>query len=260
MKIELNKVVKDDCVSYLNNLEDQFVDLIVIDPPYNELPLSWDNFSSWNEIALLFNKVLKDSGQIYIFGKQPMLSEILFTFKDFFDFRFEYVWSKNRGTWSSNYLPLKTHELIWCFKKKKTKTTNLYFDIDSIKTPGEPYVRKNKAQSTVRNNWKADHTIYKDGNRFPLSVISHPPVTRKDKIEGQPHPTQKPLYILDMLIKSSCPPNGIVLDCFMGSGSTAVAALNIGRDFIGCELNETFVKLSNQRIEQAKKAIAEKLF
>lgn len=63
-----------------------------------------------------------------------------------------------------------------------------------------------------------------------------------------------------MLIKSSCPPNGIVLDCFMGSGSTAVAALNIGRDFIGCELNETFVKLSNQRIEQAKKAIAEKLF
>lgn len=118
MKIELNKVVKDDCVSYLNNLEDQFVDLIVIDPPYNELPLSWDNFSSWNEIALLFNKVLKDSGQIYIFGKQPMLSEILFTFKDFFDFRFEYVWSKNRGTWSSNYLPLKTHELIWCFKKE----------------------------------------------------------------------------------------------------------------------------------------------
>lgn len=260
MKIGLNKVINDDCVNYLKTLDDEFVDLIIIDPPYNELPLSWDKFNSWNEIATLFNKVLKDNGQIYIFGKQPMLSEILFTFKDLFDFRFEYIWSKNRGTWSSNYLPLKTHELIWCFKKKKTKTTDLYFDIESIKTPGEPYVRKNKAQSTIRNNWKANHTIYKDGNRFPLSVISHSPVTRKDKIEGQPHPTQKPLHILDILIKSSCPPDGIVLDCFMGSGSTAVSAINNGRNFMGCELDEIFVKLSNQRIELAKKSRVEKLF
>lgn len=260
MKIKLNNILKSDCLDYLKLVQDGYVDLIVIDPPYNELPLDWDKFTSWDEIAKQFDRILKDNGQVYIFGKQPMLSEILFKFRDYFKYRFEYIWSKNRGTWSSNYAPLKTHEIIWCFKKKEAKTTNLFFDLDSIKTPGEPYVRKNKVKSTVRNNWKANHTIENDGRRFPLSVISHPPVTRKDKIEGQPHPTQKPLHILEIIIKSSCPPDGVVLDCFMGSGSTAIACLNLERNFIGCEIESKFIALCELRIASTIRARSERLF
>jgi site-specific DNA-methyltransferase (adenine-specific) len=149
-------------------------------------------------------------------------------------------------------MPMRSHELIWCFKKKETKTSDLYFDINSIKTPGEPYVRKNKVQSTVRNNWKADLTIYKDGNRFPLSVIHHSAISRKEKNEGEKHPTQKPLSILEWIIKSSSKKNGVVLDCFMGSGTTAVAAKKLERHFLGCEIDRNFYKISLDRLKKLK--------
>lgn len=246
----LNKILNEDCRKYLTLVEDKFVDLIVIDPPYNELPKEWDNYKDWNFLKDQFNRILKDDGQIYIFGKQPMLSDLYFDFKDAFDFRFELIWNKNKGFWSSNYMPMRSHELIWCFKKKSTKVSKLHFDIDSIKTPGKPYVRKNKVISTVRNSWKANHTIYKDGMRFPLSVINHSSISRKNKVEGTEHPTQKPLEILKWIIKSSSKKNDIILDCFMGSGTTAVASIELQRKFLGCEIDKNYFKIANNRLKK----------
>lgn len=246
----LNKIINKDCREFLNEIEDNFVNLIVIDPPYNELPKDWDNFREWLFLKEQFSRILKDNGQVYIFGKQPMLSDVYFDFKDIFDFRFEMIWNKKKGFWSSNYMPMRSHELIWCFKKKSTKVGELHFDIDSVKTPGEPYVRKNKVISTVRNNWKANHTIYKDGMRFPLSVLDHSAISRKNKIEGTEHPTQKPLEILKWIIKSSSKKNDIVLDCFMGSGTTAVACRELQRNFIGCELDKEYFKMAKKRLEK----------
>ena len=253
MKIEINKIYNSDCKKFVKNLSKNYVDLILIDPPYNELPKVWDNFNDWNLLKKEFFRILKENGQIYIFGKQPMLSNIYFEFRDLFDFRFEVIWNKNKGFWSSNSTPMRSHELIWSFKKKKAKTTNLYFDIDSIKTEGEPYVRKNKVTSTVRNNWKPNHTIIKDGKRFPLSVLNEKPVIRKKNKHFIKHPTEKPLSLLEWIIKSSCKKNGIVLDCFMGSGSTALASKLNNRNFIGCEIDKDFFKLSNIRLKEFKK-------
>ena len=250
MEIELNKIYLEDCLSFTKKIKDNFCDLIVIDPPYNELPYKWDHFDKWPELKKEFNRILKKNGQLYIFGKQPMLSKIYFEFRDLFDFRFELIWDKGKGLWASNYMPMRSHELIWCFKKKGTKTTDLCFDINSIKTPGRPYVRKNRVKSTVRNNWKANLTIYKDGNRFPLTVIHHPAVSRKEKEEGEAHPTQKPLAILEWIIKSSSKKNDIILDCFMGSGTTAVAAKKLQRHFLGCEINKKFYRTSLKRLNR----------
>ena len=248
----LNKIICTDCEGFLKKIENNFVDLIVIDPPYNELPKDWDNFTKWNLLKTEFNRVLKDNGQVYIFGKQPMLADLYSEFKDLFDFRFELIWNKSKGFWASNYMPMKSHELIWCFKKKKTKVSNLYFDINSIKTEGEPYVRKNKVISTVRNGWKKNHTIYKDGKRFPLSVLNHSSISSKNKLEGTIHPTQKPLMIIDWIIKSSSKKNDIILDCFMGSGTTAVSCKKLGRQFLGCDNEERYVDLANERLKQIK--------
>lgn len=250
MKIKLDNIYLEDCLSFTKKIENNFCNLVIIDPPYNELPHSWDNFNNWSELKKEFNRILKDNGQVYIFGKQPMLSNIYFEFKDLFNFRFELIWNKGKGLWASNYMPMRSHELIWCFKKINTKTSDLYFDINSIKTPGEPYVRKNKAQSTIRNNWKANLTIYKDGNRFPLSVISHPSVSRKERGEGENHPTQKPLSILEWIVKSSSKENDVILDCFMGSGTTAIASKNLGRHFLGCETDKDFYKISLDRLKR----------
>jgi site-specific DNA-methyltransferase (adenine-specific) len=245
--MELNKIELTDCMEYIQKIPDSYVDLIVIDPPYNELPKEWDNFSGWDDLKNNFNRVLKNNGQIYIFGKQPMLSEILFTFKDLFEFRFELIWNKGKGFWASNYMPMRSHELIWCFKKRGVKTSELYFDIESVKTKGKPYVRKNKVISTVRNGWKPNHTIYKDGRRFPLSVLSHSSISSRSE-EGTPHPTQKPVEILKWIINSSSKEGDIVLDCFMGSGSTAVAAKVLNRNYLGCEIDKSFFEICQNRI------------
>ena len=246
--MELNEIELADCRKYLKKVPKNFVNLIVIDPPYNELPKDWDEFNDWSLLNQQFDRVLKKNGQLYIFGKQPMLSEIYYILKEKFDFRFELVWNKNKGLWSSNYMPMRSHELIWCFKKKNTKPSDLVFDLDSIKKPGKPYVRKNRAVSTVRNNWEANRTIVKDGRRFPLTVLNLPSViNRKEKVK---HPTQKPVEILRWIIKSSSKPKHVILDCFMGSGTTAVVCSELRRNFIGCETDKTFHKLSQKRIKE----------
>ena len=247
--VELNKIALDDCRKYIKKVPKNFVNLIVIDPPYNELPKDWDEFNDWEQLKNDFDRVLKKNGQLYIFGKQPMLSNIYHILKEKFDFRFELIWNKNKGLWSSNYMPMRSHELIWCFKKKNTKPSDLIFDLDSIKKPGKPYVRKNKVVSTIRNNWEPNRTIEKDGRRFPLSVLNLPAViNRKEKVK---HPTQKPMEILRWIIKSSSKPKHVVLDCFMGSGTTALACTELKRTFIGCEMDKTFHKISQKRLKES---------
>ena len=87
----------------MKKIDTNSINLIVIDPPYNELPKEWDSFKSWDLVKNEFNRILKKNGQIYIFGKQPMLANIYNEFKDKFDFRFELVWSKGKGLWTTNY-------------------------------------------------------------------------------------------------------------------------------------------------------------
>lgn len=251
VSVELNEIKLDDCRKYVKKIPNNYVNLIVIDPPYNELPKDWDNFKDWEFLKNEFDRVLKKNGQLYIFGKQPMLSEIYHIFRDTFEFRFELIWNKNKGLWSSNYMPMRSHELIWCFKKKATKPTDLIFDIESIKQPGKPYVRKNKVISTVRNNWAANRTIVKDGRRFPLSVLNHPSVIKRN--EKTKHPTQKPLEILKWIVKSSSKSKHVVLDCFMGSGTTAIACVELNRNFIGCEINSDFHEISQNKLKEIKK-------
>ena len=100
----------------------------------------------------------------------------------------------------------------------------------------------------MRNNWEANRTIVKDGRRFPLTVLNLPSViNRKEKVK---HPTQKPVEILRWIIKSSSKPKHVVLDCFMGSGTTAVVCSGLKRNFIGCETDKIFHKLSQKRVKE----------
>ena len=247
-----NKIENIDCHIYLKKIDKSSINLIVIDPPYNELPKEWDKFKSWEFIKKEFFRILKRNGQIYIFGKQPMLANIYNEFKDIFDFRFELVWSKGKGLWTTNHAPMRSHELIWCFKKKETKVSKLTFNLDDIKKPGEPYVRKNKVTSSVRNNWEANRTIYKDGRRFPKSVIEQKPVIRRKISRSIKHPTEKPEELVQWIIKSSSNKNDLVLDCFMGSGTTAAVAKKLNRNFVGCEIDKKFYRYSLERLKSIK--------
>lgn len=233
-------------MEFLPLISNDSVNLIYIDPPFSELPLKWDHFGEWDFLKTEFERILKHNGQFYISGKQPMLSQVYFSFKDTFTFRFELVWNKNRGLWSSDFKPIQSHELIWCFKKKNCKVTDLFFDIDAIKIKGEPYTRKNKAKFDQRNNWQP-RTIVSDGWRFPKTVFNISPVSRRKE---KTHPTQKPLEMIEWIVKSSSQIGDLVLDCFMGSGTTAIACIKLKRSFLGCENNKEYFKMSLKRMIQ----------
>ncbi len=110
--MKLDTVELSDCHPYVATIPDASVDLIVIDPPYNELPATWGNFSDWSFLKTEFDRVLKKGGHLYIFGKQSMLADIYNVLKDKFDFRFELVVNKGKDLWPSNYLIMRSQELI----------------------------------------------------------------------------------------------------------------------------------------------------
>ena len=126
---------------------------------------------------------------------------------------------------------------------KETKVSKLTFNLDDIKKPGEPYVRKNKVTSSVRNNWEANRTIYKDGRRFPKSVIEQKPVIRRKISRSIKHPTEKPEELVQWIIKSSSNKNDLVLDCFMGSGTTAAVAKNLIEILLDVKLIRNFISI-----------------
>jgi site-specific DNA-methyltransferase (adenine-specific) len=159
-----------------------------------------------------------------------------------FDFRFELVWNKKRGLWFSNYEPTRSHELIWCFKHKNAKVSDLYFDIDSVKIKGKPYKRINKSMKTdVRNKWEVRSYDCKDGLRYPKSILKHAPIGGNDK--KNIHPTQKPEMLIEWIVKSSSKEGDLVLDSFSGSGTTAVVCKRLRRNFIGFEKDKKYYKV-----------------
>lgn len=255
--LEINNIYNMDCLKGLKELDDNSINLIVIDPPYSELVLEWDDFKDWKILKEEFNRLLKNTGQLYIFGRQPMLSEVYIEFKDTFGFRFELVWDKGRGYWNSNMQPMNSHELIWCFKKKGVKTSDIYFDIESVKVKGEPYVRHNKKSKYDTRVGIEPRTIVSDGMRFPLSILKHPTVSGK---KGNYHPTQKPEEILEWIIKSSSKEEDLILDSFMGSGTTAVMCKKLNRNFVGFELNKEYYDKSLIRLNKVVKNNASRFF
>ena len=138
-------------------------------------------------------------------------------------------------------------------QKKDIKVSKLTFNLDEIKKPGKPYVRKNKVISSVRNNWEANRTIYKDGRRFPKTIIEQKPVIRRNVSRSIKHPTEKPEELLQWIIKSSSNKNDLILDCFMGTGTTAAVAKKLDRNFMGCEIDKKFYRFSLNRLKSIKK-------
>ena len=110
------KLYQGDCFDI--DIDSKF-DLILTDPPYNLISSKWDKKIDWFKLGKKFINNLKESGTLIIFGKQPMLVDVYNSFKEYFDFRFEYIWEKQNMIWVSDYQPLPVHENIWVFSNKK---------------------------------------------------------------------------------------------------------------------------------------------
>lgn len=236
-------------------LKDNSIDLILTDPPYGLTVNKWDIAPDWANVAIQYERILKDNGQIAIFGTPPNIIDVYNGLKLLFDFRFEVIWDKGRGgMWTTDYAPMKSHENIYVFKKKNTKISNLTFNKKLIGEKDKPYLMK---KSNISSNYNFDDNnkiiiTKSDGIRFPLSVKKISAIQGITK-EYQGFPTQKPEKIIEFFIRGLSETNDVIFDPYLGSGTTAKVAMENARMCIGSEIDPITFPIIEKRLRQAMK-------
>jgi len=229
------KLIHGDCLEKLKDIRTQSIDLILTDPPYGTTQCKWDNTISFEPLWKELKRIIKDNGCIALFGSEPFSSYLRTSNIKWF--KYDWYWKKEKGFGflNSKKQPLRNIETISCFYNKQAK----YFP---QMEQGKPYYTKNKPQKQkgITNDY-VEVITKSDGLRFPQHLISF---TKETGL----HPTQKPVALLEYLIKTYTNENDTVLDFTMGSGSTGVAAKNLNRDFIGIELDPAYFKIAKDRI------------
>ena len=238
-----------DCLEVMKNIPNKSVDMILCDLPYGTTACKWDVIIPFEPLWEQYNRIIKDNGAIVLFGSEPFSSALRMS--NIKNYKYDWIWKKPRGTGHLNVKrqPLRDVENISVFYKKQC----LY---NPQLSKGEPYSalkggknsRVSQAGDTTYGKFMngAEYRNDNDGFRYPKQVISFGVVER-----GTLHPTQKPVALLEYLIKTYSNEDDIILDNCMGSGSTGVACVNTGREFIGIELDENYYNIAKNRISQA---------
>lgn len=233
------KLINGDCLEVMKGIPDKSIDCIVCDPPYGTTACKWDVIIPFDLMWKQLERIIKDDGAIVLFGSEPFSSALRMS--NIKNFKYDWIWEKEQGAnfMLCKYQPYKVHEIISVF----SKATHKYFQ---QMTDGKPYVSGKGTSGNITGNVPKVQTK-NDGKRYPRSIL-------KFNREVNPvHPTQKPVSLLEYLIKTYTNEGELVLDFTMGSGSTGVACIETNRKFIGIELDEHYFKISCGRIEQALK-------
>lgn len=215
------------------------VDLILTDLPYGTTQNPWDEVIPFDQMWALFDRIVKPNGAVVLTAAQPFSSKLVIS--NLANFKYEMIWEKtiSSGQLNVNRQPLRSHESVLIFYKKQPT-------YNEQKTLGEPYAIKRKVTFKEQNyGTQKDSIKVNDGFRHARSVIKF----SNPRIKGG-HPTQKPVELMEHLIKIFTNEGETVLDCCMGSGTTGVAALNLDRKFIGIENNSEYFDMALKRITE----------
>lgn len=227
----------------MKEIPDGSVDLVLTDPPYGTTACKWDAVIPFELMWEQVWRVLKPNGAAVFTASQPFTSALVMS--DAASFKYSWVWEKGAATGHLNAkrMPMRAHEdvLVFC------KSTARYYP---IKTSG--HVRKTtlkrRDEAEVYGRQEFDPIPYDSSERYPRSVVRF----SSDKQRTSLHPTQKPVALMEYLIRTYTNEGERVLDFTMGSGTTGVAAMNTGRKFIGIERDETYFKIASDRIAAAR--------
>lgn len=246
--MKLNKIICGDALEELRKLPDESVDLILTDIPYGETGNKWDEKVDLKVLMGEFKRLVKKDGCIAMTTTLKLAVDLINVAKDIY--KYDWIWEKDNGTnvVAANHQPLRVHEFVLIFGKQAVTYTpqNLYMKYNPQKTQGRPYKQVSGKQSS---NWKGGkvegfETNNESGERHPRTIQYF--CRDKEKL----HPTQKPIALFEYLIKTYTNKGDIVLDPFIGSGTTAIAAKILNRNYIGIEKNPEYVKIAQDRLRQ----------
>jgi len=232
------ELIQGDCLQEMQNIESGSIDAIITDPPYGTTACKWDSVIDFELMWEQLNRIIKPNGAIVLFGSEPFSSALRMS--NIKKYKYDWIWNKPKGTGHLNAKkqPMNDFENIVIFYNKQCLYNPQFTD-------GEPY--NSKSGKKQFEGYGKDLRIGNDnkGKRYPKRVQKFNVVER-----GTVHPTQKPIALMEYLIRTYTNENETVLDFTMGSGSTGVAAKNTNRSFIGIEQDENYFKIAEERINK----------
>lgn len=231
-----------DCLELMKEIPDKSIDMVLCDLPYGTTKNKWDSVIPFEQLWKQYNRIIKDNGAIVLFADGLFMCNLILSNVKIW--RYNLVWDKvlSSGFLNANKMPLRRTEEL-CIFYKKLPTYN------PQKTKGKPNHSKGKPKVNENNNYGDFNFV---DNLEKLGDLKHPTsllTFSKTHPSKMKHPTEKPVALLEYLIKTYTIENETVLDNCMGSGSTGVACVNTNRNFIGIELDEKYFEIAKSRIE-----------
>lgn len=253
------KLIQGDCIEEMQKLIEKGVkvDMVLTDPPYGTTACKWDSVIPFEHMWKCLNGLTYDNTPIVLFGSEPFSSNLRMS--NIYNYRYDWIWHKNTsgGFVNAKKMPMKYHEIISIFYKKQP-TYNPQFQEykDSIKQRFKNDGRVNRSKqienstNQIQDGLKGVECEVKlDRGKYPESVQYFKSVHNANGTRL--HPTQKPVKLLEYLIKTYTNKGDTILDFTMGSGSTGVACMNTNRNFIGIEIDDKYYKIANDRLNKA---------
>ena len=240
-----------DCLEEMITIPNGSVDAIITDPPYGTTACKWDSVIDFELMWEQLHRIIKPNGAIVLFGSEPSSSALRMS--NIKNYKYDIIWQKDKPSnpLNAKRQMLKYHENISIFYKKQS-TYNPQKTLRDVKNKRNNKPRKFKSQVNNDYNTQSDKAIQMNqGNRdyiYPKSV-------KKFNMQRGLHPTQKPVLLMEYLIKTYTNEGETVLDFTMGSGSTGVAAKNLKRNFIGIEQDANYFNIATERINKEEKQL-----
>lgn len=252
------QLLHGDCLELMKDIPDKSVDCIITDPPYGTTACKWDSVIPFEPMWEQLNRIIKDNGAIVLFGSEPFSS--MLRCSNLKMYKYDWIWEKSRptGYLEAKNKPMKIHEIISVFSKGASANcckNRITYNPQNLIEINKKY--KNSTATEIYGQRKCRAK----GKEGIQKYTNYPKTVLKFKNPSKTiHPTQKPVALLEYLIKTYTKENETVLDFTMGSGSTGVACVNTNRNFIGIEKDDKYFEIAKNRIEQAEKEKEYSLF
>jgi site-specific DNA-methyltransferase (adenine-specific) len=236
------QLIHGDCLDAMKRIPDQSVDLVLSDLPYGTTQNAWDSVIPIPDLWAAYERICRGA---IVLTAQPPFDKVLGA-SNVRALKYEWIWEKDAGTGFLNAkkAPLKNHENVLVFYTSQP-TYN-----PQMRVGFKPYTCKQGGSGSNYGTVRPGHVTVSDGSRYPVTVLQF----RRDK--DKLHPTQKPVALMDYMIRTYTNPGDLVLDNCMGSGTTGVAAIRTGRRFIGIERDLTYFQIAQARVEAEAQAVA----
>lgn len=228
------KLILGDCLEKMKDIPDKSIDLILCDLPYQKISCSWDKMIPFEPLWEQYHRIIKDGGAIVLFGKEPFTSKLICS--NIKNFKYKWIWNKKQtgNPFLATKQPLQIYEEIIVFNSK------IYY----------PQMRMGKFRKKGGGkNYKIFGTTTQSLNNlyYPTAILEFPNCKNKSK---RLHPTEKPVELLEYIIKTYTKENDLILDNCFGSNSTGVACINKNRNYIGIEKDKKYFQIGFERVSK----------